>query len=334
MDGLRPKTGPMTPTRTSSTLDLIDLHPGAADLRRLVHAGLMQQPKQLPAWLLYDAEGSRLFAEICQQPEYTLTRTEIRLLEQQAETIAAAVGPGVMVEFGIGNARKVDPLLRALRPSAFIALDISRSALTDALSGLASSHPDTSMLGVCCDHSVLAAMPSHPWLDNQRRIGFFPGSSLGNFSPEAAVELLQRFRHLLAGGPLLLGLDQPRDPRQLEAAYDDAAGISAAFARNLLHRLNRELNGTIDVDQFDYRARWDEMEQRIEMALISRIDQSFTLEDQHWSFQANERLITEHSVKYTPAAAADLAARAGWTIRERWHDPADQLSLHLLEPSD
>ena len=109
MDGLRPKTGPMTPTRTSSTLDLIDLHPGAADLRRLVRAGLMQQPKQLPAWLLYDAEGSRLFAEICQQPEYTLTRTEIRLLEQQAETIAAAVGPGVMVEFGIGNARKVDP---------------------------------------------------------------------------------------------------------------------------------------------------------------------------------------------------------------------------------
>ena len=324
----------MTSTRTSSGLDLIDLHPAAADLRRLVHDGLMQQPKQLPAWLLYDAEGSRLFAEICQQPEYTLTRTEIQLLQEHAEPIAAAVGPGVMVEFGIGNARKVDPLLHALQPSTFVALDISRSALMDALRGLEASHPAIAMLGICCDHSALETMPSHPWLDNQRRIGFFPGSSLGNFHRDAAVDLLRRFRHLLAGGPLLLGLDQPRDPQQLEAAYDDAAGVSAAFARNLLHRLNRELNGSIEIDQFDYRARWDAEQNRIEMALISRIDQSFTLEQQHWHFRANERLITEHSVKYTPEAAAELAAQAGWTIRQRWQDPADQLSLHLLEPSD
>ena len=334
MDGLGPKAGAMTSTRPGSTVDLIDLHPAAADLRRLVHDGLSKQPKQLPAWLLYDAEGSRLFAEICQQPEYSLTRTEIRLLEKQADNIAAAVGSGVMVEFGIGNARKVDPLLKALRPSTFIALEISRSALMEALRGLNSNHPDIPMLGICCDHSMLTEMPGHPWLQNKRRVGFFPGSSLGNFCPDAAVDLLKRFRHLLAGGPLLLGLDQPRDPQQLEAAYDDAAGISAAFARNLLHRLNRELNGTIDVSQFDYQARWEEQHQRIEMALISRCDQTFTLDGRPWTFAANERLITEHSVKYTPAATADLAAQAGWTIRQRWHDPADQLSLHLLEPSD
>lgn len=324
----------MTSTRPGSTVDLIDLHPAAADLRRLVHDGLSKQPKQLPAWLLYDAEGSRLFAEICQQPEYSLTRTEIRLLEKQADSIAAAVGSGVMVEFGIGNARKVDPLLKALRPSTFIALDISRSALMEALRGLNSNHPEIPMLGICCDHSMLTEMPGHPWLQKKRRIGFFPGSSLGNFCPDAAVDLLKRFRHLLAGGPLLLGLDQPRDPQQLEAAYDDAAGISAAFARNLLHRLNRELNGTIDVSQFDYQARWEEQHQRIEMALISRCDQTVTLDGCPWTFAANERLITEHSVKYTPATTADLAAQAGWTIRQRWHDPADQLSLHLLEPSD
>jgi len=324
----------MTTTRPHSTVDLIDLHPAAADLRRLVHDGLSKQPKQLPAWLLYDAEGSRLFAEICQQPEYSLTRTEIRLLEDQANSIAAAVGSGVMLEFGIGNARKVDPLLKALQPSAFIALDISRDALMEALSGLNSSNPDIPMLGICCDHSTLTVMPSHPWLEDKRRIGFFPGSSLGNFSPDAAVDLLKRFRQLLAGGPLLLGLDQPRDPKQLEAAYADAAGISAAFAHNLLHRLNRDLNGTIAVDQFDYRARWEQQHQRIEMALISRCEQTATLDGQPWTFAANERLITEHSVKYTPAAAADLAAKAGWSIRQRWHDPADQLSLHLLEPSD
>lgn len=334
MDGLGPEAGAMTSTRPGSTVDLIDLHPAAADLRRLVHDGLSKQPKQLPAWLLYDAEGSRLFAEICQQPEYSLTRTEIRLLEKQADSIAAAVGSGVMVEFGIGNARKVDPLLKALRPSTFIALDISRSALMEALRGLNSNHPEIPMLGICCDHSMLTEMPGHPWLQKKRRIGFFPGSSLGNFCPDAAVDLLKRFRLLLAGGPLLLGLDQPRDPQQLEAAYDDAAGISAAFARNLLHRLNRELNGTIDVSQFDYQARWEEQHQRIEMALISRCDQTVTLDGRPLTFAANERLITEHSVKYTPAATADLAAQAGWTIRQRWHDPADQLSLHLLEPSD
>ena len=143
LDGVGFKTGAMTTTQPTSTLELIDLHPAAGDLRDLVRDGLSRRPKQLPAWMLYDTEGSRLFAEICQQPEYTLTRTEIRLLEDNAADIAEAVGDGVMLEFGIGNARKVDPLLRALRPSAFVALDISRSALSEAWPGVGpSSHGD------------------------------------------------------------------------------------------------------------------------------------------------------------------------------------------------
>ena len=316
------------------SVELIDLHPAPADLHRLVEAGLAQQPKQLPAWLLYDAEGSRLFAEICEQPEYTLTRTEITLLEQRAPEIASAVGEGVVVEFGIGNARKVDPLLTALRPPAFIALDISRTALEDSLSALAEGHQDTPMLGICCDHSTLDALPHHPRLQGERRIGFFPGSSLGNFQPQDAVSVLERFRRLLAGGPLLLGLDQPRDPSLLEAAYNDAAGISAAFARNLLHRLNRELNGNVRPEQFHYRARWQPEQQRIEMALVSRCEQTLQLAQQSWAFAEGEALITEHSVKYSPEAAAELASRAGWRIRQRWHDPNDTLSLHWLEPAD
>lgn len=316
------------------SVELIDLHPAPADLHRLVEAGLAQQPKQLPAWLLYDAEGSRLFAEICEQPEYTLTRTEITLLEQRAPEIASAVGEGVVMEFGIGNARKVDPLLTALRPPAFIALDISRTALEDSLSALAEGHQDTPMLGICCDHSTLDALPHHPRLQGERRIGFFPGSSLGNFQPQDAVTVLERFRRLLAGGPLLLGLDQPRDPSLLEAAYNDAAGVSAAFARNLLHRLNRELNGNARPEQFHYRARWQPQHQRIEMALVSRCEQTVQLAQQSWAFAEGEALITEHSVKYSPEAAAELASRAGWRIRQRWHDPNDTLSLHWLEPAD
>ena len=211
------------------TIELLDLPPAPADLRRLVEEGLRSSPRQLPAWLLYDGEGSRLFAAICEQPEYSLTRTELALLDQHAKAMAAAVGRGVMVEFGIGHAPKVSPLLNAMEASSFVALDISRSALQEALEGLKADHPTVSMLGICCDHSQLDVLPAHPLLDGQPLVGFFPGSSLGNFRPDEAVELLRRFRHLLRGGPLLLGLDQPRDPTLLEAAYDDAAGGSGAL---------------------------------------------------------------------------------------------------------
>ena len=316
------------------TIELLDLHPAPADLRRLVQQGLQQSPRQLPAWLLYDAEGSRLFTEICQQPEYSLTRTEIALLRTHADAIAAAVGPGVMVEFGIGNARKVSPLLKTGQVRTFVALDISTTALQNALKGLAADHPAIAMLGICCDHSQLRDLPEHPWLAGQRRIGFFPGSSLGNFSPTDAIALLQRFRTLLKGGPLLLGLDQPRDPQLLEAAYNDAAGVSAAFARNLLMRLNRDLQGNINPDQFVYEAHWQADKSRIEMALVSRCDQTIQLADQTWPFRRGDIWITEHSVKYSPAAAVELAERAGWRILQRWHDPADHVSLHLLLPAD
>ena len=316
------------------SVDLIDLHPTPDDLQQVVEEGLRKSPRQLPAWLLYDAAGSQLFEEICAQPEYTLTRTELSLLQDRAKEIAVSLGSGVIVEFGIGNTRKVAPLLQTIQPSSFIALDISRAALEGALRALDDAHPGINMLGICCDHSTLPALPAHPWLDSQRRIGFFPGSSLGNFQPKDAVALLARFRQLLDGGPLLLGLDQPRDPAQLEAAYDDAAGVSAAFARNLLHRLNRDLNGSIKPERFDYRARWQEAEQRIEMALISRCEQTLLLANSRWRFASGEPLITEHSLKYSPQAAAELAAQAGWRIRRRWHDPNDTLSLHWLEPSD
>jgi dimethylhistidine N-methyltransferase len=316
------------------SITLLNLHPAPADLQRLVRDGLQRSPRQLPAWMLYDAEGSRLFAEICRQPEYTLTQREIALLEDNAVAIAAATGPGLVVEFGIGNARKVDPLLTALNSRVFAALDISLSALEEALSGLATRHPNTAMVGICCDHTRLKQLPQHSALDSQRRIGFFPGSSLGNFTPEEAVQFLHNTRQLLAGGPLLLGLDQPREPALMEAAYDDAAGVSAAFARNLLLRLNRDLHGDANPQQFRYRARWQAQQQRIEMALVSTQDQTVHLGGEAWFFRQGEAWITEHSVKYSPDAAAALAAQAGWRIQRRWSDPHQQITLHMLVPAN
>ena len=316
------------------SITLLNLHPAPADLQRLVLDGLRRRPRQLPAWMLYDAEGSRLFAEICRQPEYTLTQREITLLEQNAPAIASATGPGLVVEFGIGNARKVDPLLTALGSSVFAALDISLSALDDALGGLAARHPSTAMVGICCDHTQLRQLPQHPALEGQPRIGFFPGSSLGNFTPKEAVQFLANARQLLAGGPLLLGLDQPRDPALMEAAYDDAAGVSAAFARNLLNRLNRDLNGDANPENFLYRASWQPQEHRIEMALVSKRDQTVHLAGESWFFGNGDTWITEHSVKYSPTAAAALTAQAGWQIADRWEDPHQQVSLHLLRPAD
>ena len=323
-----------TSQQTDQTTELIDLHPPAADMEQLVRIGLNRCPRQLPAWFLYDEEGSRLFDRICEQPEYSLSRTEIALLESSAPEIASAIGEGVIVEFGAGSAQKVGPLLDAIHPAAYVALDISAEHLGKATAALQQRHPGVPMLGICCDHSTLKAVPEHPLLRDQRRIGFFPGSSLGNFEQHDAVRLLRHFKQLLKGGPLLLGLDQPKSKVRLEAAYNDAAGISAAFARNLLHRLNADLGANFDPQSFQYQARWQADQQRVQMALISSCDQVVRIADHSWTFRCDEPLITEYSLKYSPERAVALAQQAGWRWVRRWHDPDDDLSLHLLEATD
>lgn len=314
---------------------LLDLHPEPADMARLVVEGMARTPKQLPAWLLYDAEGSRLFEAICDQPEYSLTRTETSLLQRRAEELAAALGPGVLVEFGAGNARKVGPLLTALQPAAYVALDISGEHLRQACHALQERHPTVPVLGICCDYSRLQQLPDHPLLAGQRRLGFYPGSSIGNFDPQEARGLLAQFARVLGpGGRLLIGIDQPKAVERLEAAYDDRAGMSAAFAHNLLTRLNRELGGRFDLADFRYQARWQPEASRIAMALVSRRAQRVALAGRSWSFAEGEPLITEYSVKYTPDAFLALAGAAGWRGVARWSDPAGDLSLHLLEQAD
>ena len=327
-------TSQQTSPQTDQKPELIDLHPPAADMEQLVRIGLNRCPRQLPAWFLYDEEGSRLFDRICEQPEYSLTRTEIALLELAAPEIASAIGGGVIVEFGAGSAQKVGPLLNAIHPAAYVALDISAEHLGKATAALQQRHPEVPMLGICCDHSTLTTVPEHPLLRGQRRIGFFPGSSLGNFEQQDAVRVLRHFKQLLKGGPLLLGLDQPKSKVRLEAAYNDAAGISAAFARNLLHRLNADLGANFDPQCFQYQARWQDEQKRVQMALISSCDQVVSIADNRWTFKCDEPLITEYSLKYSPEKAVALAQQAGWRWVRRWHDPDDDLSLHLLEATD
>jgi dimethylhistidine N-methyltransferase len=228
----------------------------------------------------------------------------------------------------------VSPLLDALRPPAYLALDISASHLATACADLQRRHPDLPVLGICCDYARLEALPAHPRLKGQRRLGFYPGSSIGNFEPAEALALLQRFRRLL--GPqsaLLVGVDHPKSVKRLKAAYNDAAGVSAAFALNLLHRLNRDLEGNFDPEAFRYQARWESGASRIVMELVSRGEQTVRLAGASWPFAAGEALVTEHSHKYTAAAFDSLAERAGWHPRQAWSDPLGDLSLRLLVPA-
>ena len=195
------------------------------------------------------------------------------------------------------------------------------------------SHLHVPILGICCDYSLLDELPDHPLL-RQRRLGFYPGSSIGNFAGPEAVALLRRFRQLLgAEGQLLIGLDQPREVERMEAAYNDQAGVSAAFAMNLLARLNRDLEGDFASEAFAYRAWWEAEHSRIAMALISQRDQDVRLAGRDWHFAAGEPLITEYSVKYSPEAFTKLAHLAGWSVAERWCDATGQVALVRLIPA-
>ena len=320
--------------------ELIDLHPGPGDVCAAVGQGLARQPRQLPPWLLYDQEGSRLFEAICQQPEYHLTRLENHLLQRHAHHIRqccpgrhSAGTPITIVEFGAGGAHKVTPLLQALQPVAYVALDISATHVHRACMGLQALHPQVPMVAVCCDYGQLPALPDHPLLAGQR-LGFFPGSSLGNCSRADAVALLRHMATLLGpGSKLLLGMDQPQDIAAMEAAYGDAAGVSARFARNLLVRLNRDLGANFQPRHFAYQAHWDASGQHIEMALVSQREQMVWIPPLeavvHWA--VGEKLITEHSHKWSPGEVQAMAQQAGWRGVGRWCDPQDRFSLHLME---
>jgi dimethylhistidine N-methyltransferase len=294
-------------------------------------AGLAKTPKEIACKYFYDEEGSRLFEAICDLPEYYQTRTETTLLARHAGEITALMGPDVeIVEFGAGSLRKARILLDALQnPRAYTPLDISGDYLAGVVQSLAADYPALTLRPMVGDFSEPLDIPVLP--DHPRRAGFFPGSTIGNFRPEAALALLRRMRAGLNDGGLLIGVDLVKDPARLHAAYNDAAGVTALFNKNLLARANRELGANFDLGGFAHYAPYNAAAQRIEMYLVSLRRQRVRLRGSLIEFAQGEPLHTEDSHKYTIESFREMAARAGFNPRAVWTDEERLFSVHWLE---
>jgi dimethylhistidine N-methyltransferase len=302
------------------------------DFRRAVLAGLGGAPRAIPAKYLYDARGSALFDEICELPEYYPTRTETAILRKCADDIARLAGPGcALVEYGSGSSVKTRILLDAMLDlQVYVPIDISREHLDATAARLRSDYRGLRVKPVSGDYMALEALP--PVIGSARRIGFFPGSTIGNLMPEEAAVFLQRARRLLRGnGALVLGVDLRKDPRRLHDAYNDSAGITAQFTLNLLRRMNRELDATFDLSAFAHDASYDEAAGRIEIYARSLRDQTVRVAGRRFAFARGERIHTEYSYKYDEAGIAALAQEGGFLIERLWKDPNDLFAVVFLK---
>jgi dimethylhistidine N-methyltransferase len=314
----------------NSPIELYDLHPPLDDFRAEVLAGLQRSPKALPPKFLYDKQGAELFDAICTLDEYYLTRTEMAILQTYAAEIATLIGDGALIEFGSGSSQKVRIILDAMpQIPTYVGLDISKQHLQESCSQLANDYPGMAAIAICTDYTQPLQLPPIPALHNKHKVGFFPGSSIGNLEPQEAVQFLKNTAPLLGQGDLLIGVDLKKDTAILEAAYDDAKGISAQFALNLLSRMNRELAANFDLANFSYEAFYNPIG-RIEMYLVSLINQVVHIGDVPISFQAGERLKTENSYKYSLSEFQEVAQLAGFQTKCVWTDPQQWFSLHYL----
>ena len=309
-----------------------DLAPSEESFRDAVLAGLSRVPKSLPCKFFYDLRGSALFEEICRLPEYYLTRTETAILEEHASAIADRIGPHCrLIELGSGASRKVRILLAALEaPAAYVAVDISRESLREAAARRAAVFPDLPVVAVCADYTRPFVLPTLAGPAG-KRVGFFPGSTIGNFEPEGVTAFLAHCVRLLGpGGEMLVGVDLKKDRQILDAAYNDRAGINAAFNLNLLERINRELDGTIDIRRFAHLAFYNPVKGRVELYLQSLAEQTARIAGHRFRFSEGERIHTENSYKYTIGEFRELAERAEFRAVATWTDHAELFSVHYL----
>ncbi|AYO79833.1 L-histidine N(alpha)-methyltransferase [Sphingobium yanoikuyae] len=299
--------------------------------RRDILAGLARSPKATPPIWFYDRRGSELFEDITDLPEYYPTRTETALLAGHGDDFAAAIGPGrAVVEFGAGSARKTPHLLRAIDPAAYVPIDISGDFLRTSSAELASAFPGLPVLPLVGDFTGALALPDA--IDGLPRLGFFPGSTIGNSEPDTAVDLLRAMRRLLGDDAMLLiGMDRIKDRDRLIAAYDDEAGVTAAFNRNLLVRINRELEGDLPVDAFAHRAIWNDEKARIEMHLEATEPLHFHVAGQCFHMKAGETIHTESSHKYGARDERLLLRAGGWEPTTEWMDPDGLFALVLAK---
>jgi dimethylhistidine N-methyltransferase len=297
--------------------------------RRDVLAGLAAPNRAIPARWLYDWRGSELFEEITRLPEYYLSRADAAALEAHCPAVARIVGRGrAVVEFGSGSSIKTPILLRSVAPSAYLPIDISGAFLRDSVRALQAEFPSLPIYPIEADFMRPIRLPDA--LAEAPKLGFFPGSTIGNLVPPTAVDLLRAMRETLGTGAwLLIGMDRVKDPATLLAAYDDAAGVTAAFNLNLLHRINAELGGDIPVDAFRHRAVWNDRLARIEMHIEALRDVAFTVEGERFEMRAGESIHSENSHKYGARDARLLLTAGGWTVAEEWTDPEDRFALLL-----
>jgi L-histidine Nalpha-methyltransferase len=295
-----------------------------------VLAGLSARQKVVPARWLYDHRGSELFEAITTLPEYYPTRTEHSILERHAKEIAERVGRGrVVIEFGSGSSTKTPLLLSAIEPEAYVPIDVSGEFLHESLQVLSRSFPALPVHPVVGDFTKPMQLPR---LGHSPRLGFFPGSTIGNFVAAEAVDLLRTMATTLGdAAQLLIGVDRIKDPQILVPAYDDAAGVTAQFNLNLLDRINRELGGTVPVGAFSHRAIWNDDEARIEMHLLATRDLSFEVADQMFRMRAGETIHTENSIKYGTRDVRVLLRAGGWTPIAEWTDARQLFSVVLAE---
>ena len=301
------------------------------DFRRSVLSGLGGSPRAIPAKFLYDVRGSALFDAICELPEYYPTRTETAILRDRAADIARLAGPGcALVEYGSGSSVKTRLLLDAMPDlHAYVPIDISRQHLDATARRLREDYPGLRVDPVSGDYMALDALP--PTINGARRIGFFPGSTIGNLTPEEAVLFLRRARRLLRkDGALILGVDLKKDPQRLHDAYNDAAGITAQFTLNLLRRMNRELEANFDLSAVAHEAFYNEAAGRIEIYFRSLRDQTVTVAGRRFTFAEGERVHTEYSYKYDDAGIAEVARLGGFSIAHTWTDPARLFAVAFL----
>ena len=293
--------------------------------------GLSRPRKRLPCRFFYDARGSELFEEITRLPEYYPTRTEAKILAAHAGEMTDGIADdGVLVEFGSGSSRKTEILLEQLPPHvAYVAVDVSGSALDDAKRRLAGRFPGLDVRPIVGDFSHPIQLPSD--LASRPKTGFFPGSTIGNLTPVEAARLLGVFRcGLSPGGRLIIGIDLTKDARKLVRAYNDAAGVTAAFNLNLLARINREIDDAFDLDAFRHEAIYDPREGRIEMHLVSLGEQEVRICGRRFRFRAGETIHTENSYKYSVDQFRDLSRAAGWLPDRVWTDEDNNFSVHEL----
>ncbi|MEX0732236.1 MAG: L-histidine N(alpha)-methyltransferase [Aquisalimonadaceae bacterium] len=320
----------MTPTSAANPLH--DQQPSRDTFMTDVLQGLRRERRQLSPKYFYDEAGSRLFDRICETPEYYVTRTELLIMAEHASDMGRALGPNVLlVEPGSGSSVKIRLLLDNLHnPAGYVPVEISRDHMLASVEQLQTDYPNLDIYPVCADFTRPFEIPvtRRPIA---RRAVYFPGSTIGNFPP-ADAETLLRGIHQTVGpnGAMLLGVDLRKDPGILLPAYDDAEGVTAAFNRNLLVRINRELGGDFDPAQFKHRAVWNNIQSRIEMHLVSCRVQYARVAGEVFRFRAGEAIVTEFSYKYTPERLARLAATAGFEVKHSWTDNRQWFAVYYL----